>query len=245
MDAAHRRQYEKQKAERAAIKKFAEQHPEEYERLRRQAMAQLAEKQRLQAEEARRRQEAAKQYRLEIEAAKALEYRSQHTLLSMQIPDLNLKPVYADLPPMITDGTPDEPILAFRDWNYKHGWLHGTGMGSSYAWQDVNFSDDPPTNYNSHGLYALHLTPLSILSQTGAHFGDFCGIVVLRGDVIEHEDGILRAEYARIACIFVKHNDPKIYAQLPELYKNYPTTPICVTTPETVAKVLFALVLGQ
>jgi len=107
----------------------------------------------------------------------------------------------APLPPPI-DRRKVKGILAYRAWDMQvKGVLSPAIVCRDGAWKgEVSFADTPPTTHNGHGLHANRLEYWS-----ANRYHDFItGIVDLYGTVIEHGDGVMRAECARILCIFVK-----------------------------------------
>jgi hypothetical protein len=143
-------------------------------------------------------------------------------------------------------------IIAFRQWQlHLDGQLRSTNH--NLVWAELEFADEMPTNSNRHGLYATRIDPVG-LSQGSLHgylpIGsgvdslngvECCGLVALSGTVIEHEDGVYRAECARLLCIWLVSCSPYVYELVPKLYANYPTTPIYVCNTKQVVEALFML----
>jgi len=131
-------------------------------------------------------------------------------------------------------------ILAYRAWNMKiKGSLSPTIVSSNTAWdREIAFADSPPSRDNHHGLHATRLE-----NWESNRYQDFVsGVVDLYGKVIEHEDGVLRAECARIACLFITvTNQNEVVLLITGVYEllkhNYPNTPIYMVS--TYQKKLF------
>ena len=209
--------------------------------------AQLVQKTKeLEVEEAQRLGDQQEFARRQAEIRRVAQYQLEHSLTCCGVPLLSF-----DLSPLVTDGYcgeqgTDQVVVSFREWNItSSGHLHGTGMGSGYGWKEVNFADQVPSGRNDNGLYSVRLDPNGLLTQAGSYVGDYCGLLELRGTVLEHEDGVLRSEYARILCIWVTLCDTKIFETVSMLYHNYPSTPIFVCTRRQVAEALFRVVAMQ
>lgn len=175
---------------------------------------------------------------------KQFRYRLEHSLMCCGVP---LPPL--NLSPLVIDGYCGEQgtgqvVVSFRKWDITpESCLHGVGVGSGYVWKEVNFADVVPSGRNDNGLYSVRLDPNGLLTQAGSYVGDYCGLLELRGRVIEHDDGVLRSEYARILCIWVTVCNPKIFETVSMLYHTYPNVPIFVCTRSQVAEALFRVVV--
>ena len=131
-------------------------------------------------------------------------------------------------------------ILAYRAWDMKiKGSLSPSILHSDIAWsKEVAFADQPPHSSNHHGLHATRLE-----NWENNRYSNFVsGIVDLYGKVVEHEDGVLRAECARIACLFITITNQNqlilLITGVHDLLKyNYPNTPIYMVS--TYQKKLF------
>lgn len=136
-----------------------------------------------------------------------------------------------------------DDFVAFRSWTVNSGGgLQGIGAGSNYEWKEVNFADVVPTEWNGHGFYSWRINAQSMVTGgiAGYFNGKAAGLIALSGKVVEHEDGVLRAECARIRCIWYLSNVPaEAYLDVPWLMKAYPATPIFVTTKGRAADALF------
>jgi len=125
-------------------------------------------------------------------------------------------------------------ILAYRAWEMKiKGSLSPTIISSSNTWdKEIAFADEVPDISNHHGLHATRLE-----NWEDNHYNDFVsGIVDLYGKVVEHKDGVLRAECARIVCLFLTiDNQNEVVLFITGVYEllkhNYPSTPIYMVSP--------------
>jgi len=138
-------------------------------------------------------------------------------------------------------------MVAFRVWNYDGVGLKSTAM--RYHWGEVNIADKVPERHNQSGFYCIKLTGLGVLT-TGANYFDtgrqeVSGFIELRGRVLEHTDGVLRAEFARLMCLFVTSENDNISVIVGRLRELYPTTPVFVLNPEQLADVVMREVLRQ
>jgi hypothetical protein len=138
--------------------------------------------------------------------------------------------------------------IAFREWTVNEtGCLYGAGYGSHYRWKAFNVASAVPRLSNEVGLYAVRIDAQSMVTGgIGCHFnGKAAGLVALSGDVIEHDDGVLRAECARILCIwYIPGNTVEAYNDVPMLMVVYPTTPLYVTTKQLAAEALFRVAVA-
>lgn len=96
-------------------------------------------------------------------------------------------------------------LVATRQWRlqprmYIASVVHRRRYGSSVIW-----ADKIPTAANSHGIYAWRLPVIEGLLR-GYNAGTLTGMVELSGQVVVHEDGILRAECCRILML-IAHPD--------------------------------------
>lgn len=132
-------------------------------------------------------------------------------------------------------------LVAFRVWKLGADYsLLSTVIG--YTWKAINISDIIPSEGNQHGFYCVRLTALNTLAGMRGYFHSglkqVSGFIELRGKVIEHTDGILRAEWARILCLFVTSDNPAIESVVHSLHQNYPFIPIHILNPEQLALVV-------
>jgi len=153
------------------------------------------------------------------------------------------KPVIAALPSI----PESRGIVAFRVWNYNGYGLRSTAM--NYQWKEVNFADMVPERHNNHGLYCIKLTGLGVLTTGSSYFGtgrqNVSGFIELLGNVVEHTDGVLRAEVAKLICLFVTSENEHISTVVGALHELYPVTPVFVLNPEQLADVVMREVLRQ
>lgn len=156
-----------------------------------------------------------------------------------------MHPVIAVLPNI--DMTGVHGIVAFRVWNYDDVGLRSTAR--QYHWKEVNFADRVPTEYNQSGFYCIKLSGLGVLTTGANFFGtgreNVSGFVELLGHWEEHTDGVIRAEVARLICLFVTSENNNIGSVVRSLYERYPVTPVFVLNPEQLAEVVMREVLRQ
>jgi hypothetical protein len=212
-------------------------------------------------EEVRKVREAIKRLRTEdpakynelVKRARDYEYDRQQRLKELEEERRRLEAErYRRLLCPVVVGLPEVPrvrgVLAFRVWDFEAGGLKSTAR--CYFWKEVNFADHVPTASNQSGFYCIKLTGLGVLTTGAAYFGmgrqGVSGFVELLGHVVEHADGVLRAEVARLVCLFVTPEgieaSPDIVSTLRRLY---PVTPVHVLLPEQLADVVMREVLRQ
>ena len=153
-----------------------------------------------------------------------------------------------DIPiPPIDDGE----IVGFRYWGLDDfgRLLSGT---RDYCWKVFNVADEVPSESNSNGLYAHRITPFILMSGTLCSVGGICGLVSLSGRVVEHMDGVLRAECAKVKCIWYvcplihcPERESEVCREVGLLVNNYPTVPLYVCTQRGVAGVLTMLAMRE
>lgn len=163
--------------------------------------------------------------------------------------------VVASLPNLDFSGV--EGMIAFRTWNITRrnrvsSYLQGTGgsglfLGStamSSVWSSIMIADRIPAEGNDSGLYCIKLDPLGLITKAASYLGEVCGLLELRGKVLEHTDGVVRAEWARIICVFIQANEKteNVYS---ELQQSYPTVPLYVLHKEQVAEILLRVTMMQ
>lgn len=99
-------------------------------------------------------------------------------------------------------GVPPEDVygvVAYREWSYYGGFLHSVGV--DYEWtKSIEKCDLSRGTYG--GLHAYKINSIGINTTKLV-----TGLVELRGKVIEHSDGVLRAEWARILVLFCHNNN--------------------------------------
>lgn len=197
------------------------------------------------AELLRRSKDAAYDAKMEREKQDAArrEYTELQRLAELEKARRFNKPVIVGLPviPSVRG------MVAFRVWNCDNLGLRSTAM--RYHWREVNFADRVPERHNQSGFYCIKLTGLGVLTTGVGYFGlgrqSVSGFVELLGKVIEHTDGVLRAEVARLMCLFVTSENDNISGIVPHLYELYPTTPVFALNPEQLADVVMREVLRQ
>ncbi len=137
------------------------------------------------------------------------------------------------IPPAI-DRRKLQGIIAYRAWTMKvKGALSPSITWSEDAWSgEVAFADEIPRRDNWHGL---HATRLEYWKKNT--YGDFVsGLIDCYGSVIEHEDGVVRAECARILLILITLTDQsQSLLLLTGVYEalrwRYPNVPVYVVSP--------------
>lgn len=139
----------------------------------------------------------------------------------------------APLPPPV-DRFRLRGILAYRAWQMEvRGVLSPAIMWQgSDAWaHEVAFAHKIPDRYNRLGLHATRIE----MWQKNSYSDYVSGLVDLYGRVVEHEDGVMRAECARIITLFLHITDNNQVQSLVtgayELLRNtYPNVPIYPVT---------------
>lgn len=222
-------QAEKRREMKAAIEKLQSLDPAKYAELLKRAQDDNY--------DARVRREEMEKHQRELE-----EIRQRVELERMRVLSC---PVIAGLPDI--DMSRVHGIVAFRVWHYDNWGLKSTAM--RYHWKELNFADVVPNDHNQGGFYSIKLTGLSVLTSGASYFdtglNDVSGFVELRGHVVEHDDGILRSEVARLLCLFVTSDNDNIGNIVKRLCVLYPTTPVFVLNPEQLADVVMREVLRQ
>jgi len=154
-----------------------------------------------------------------------------------------------DVPiPPIGDGE----VVGFRYWGLNDFGQLLSGV-KDYGWKVFNVADEVPGRRNSNGFYAYRVTPNVLASgklySGNLYFGGgICGLVSLSGRVVEHTDGVLRAECAKVRCIwYVYPPGPcsEVCRVVGLLMHNYPAVPLYVCTPKGLARVLVVLAMRE
>lgn len=125
-------------------------------------------------------------------------------------------------------------MVAYRAWKMKvKGALSPSITWSEDAWsKEVAFADQPPSRNNHNGL---HATRIEYWKKNT--YGDFVsGLIDCYGKVVEHEDGVIRAECARILMILLTITDESqtmllMTGALDLLKYRYPCTPVYMVSP--------------
>ena len=111
-------------------------------------------------------------------------------LYPLRCPELNLDDV--------------EGMLALRFWHLTDGLRLGSTAVRN-TWKTINYADKVPEENNNRGLYAILLSP-SYSNDCNVFYrghNQISGIVEVRGKIIIHKDGVIRAEWARILNIMI------------------------------------------
>jgi len=121
-------------------------------------------------------------------------------------------------------------ILAYRAWKMDiKGSLSPSIIRNADTWEnEVAFADQPPTTYNQYGL---HATRIEYWNRNSYNTQGLSGIVDLFGKVVEHSDGVMRAECARVKTIFILVDSTNELVNLITgvyelMHHQYPNTPI-------------------
>jgi len=154
------------------------------------------------------------------------------------------KPVVVGLPDIDMRGV--RGIVAYRTWNFD-GRLKSTAM--PYHWKELNFAGVVPTERNNSGFYCIKLTSLGVMTTGSSYYNSYgrsnvSGFVELLGTVVEHGDGVLRAEVAKLICLFVTSDNNNLVSTVRSLHENY-ITPVYVLNPEQLADVVLREVVRQ
>ena len=176
-------------------------------------------------------------------AARESERARQERLLDAMRDGIRHSLVVASLPDIDTSGVLG--IVAYRRWNFAVT-LGLFSTSHECVWNEVMFADSVPTKDNTSGLYGHELSPAG-LCETDASYcvaGQASGLVEMRGRVVVHNDGVLRAEWAKILCIFLTDAEG-VSSALPVLYKVYPHTPVYVLNPCQIPEILFRETLKE
>ena len=131
-----------------------------------------------------------------------------------------------------------EGLLARRAWNYGGERLLSTGV--QHVWNIVNISDEVPTEHNGKGFHAVLMSPHNsyAISPYTRFYDTLSGIVEMRGTIIRHTDGVVRAEWARILNILVpiEMMFPTKNYEYSEPSRGYKSKMVEVETPPKVNK---------
>ena len=82
------------------------------------------------------------------------------------------------------------------------------------------------------------------MTRASYYMGDVSGLLELRGRILEHTDGVVKAEWARIICVFLQANEntETVYSGLSQ---TYPTVPMYVLHKEQIAEILLRVTMMQ
>jgi len=221
----NRKRYEEQRKVRDAVSALRMSDPKKYAELMYRATHEGEIEARERDEEKRRLDEEKRRLDERL-------FKFKHSLVS------------ADIPDVVSLLAGVEGVVAFRTWNVTDGKLGS--MATRSVWSSQMIADRIPTASNTSGLYCVKLDPLGLMTTVSYYLGEVCGLVELRGKVLEHADGVMRAEWARIICVFIQasENTGKIYHGL---YCNYPTLrdAMYVLHREQIAGVLLRVTVMQ
>jgi hypothetical protein len=221
------RHYAHQRALRLVVSELKTKDPAAYARLQLKVYELQQAKEREEQERTEAERLAAERERL----VRRAQSRCKQALTCVGLPLPSLKDVY---------------LPSFRTWNVVNGWLMSVAQ-TGHCWREVNVADRLPDERNTSGLYSIRPDPVGLITSINSYLGTAtcCGLVSLGGRVIEHTDGWMRAEYAKILCIWYLNNQPDAYVDVPLLMKHYPTTPVFVCSQRQVCEALCAvMVLG-
>lgn len=137
-------------------------------------------------------------------------------------------------------------MVAYRAWEMRiKGALSPSIVWGENVWEgEVAFADEPPKRNTWHGL---HATRLEYWARNS--YSDFVsGLVDCYGKVIEHEDGVIRAECARIMLILITVTDESqamllITGTLELVRWRYPNVPVYVVSPHQKELIMWREVL--
>ena len=174
-------------------------------------------------------------------AARESERARQERLLDAMRDGIRHSLVVASLPDIDTSGVLG--IVAYRMWNFAET-LGLYSTSHECVWKEVMVADLVPTEDNTSGLYGHELSPVGLLGLGTPYDWQVSGLVEMRGRVVVHSDGVLRAEWSKILCIFLTYAEG-VSSTLPVLYKVYPNTPVYVLNPCQIPEILFRETLKE
>lgn len=221
----HHKRNAEQKAIRNAIEQMKVDDPKEY--------AEIMFRVEHEVEYEAQKREEERRVRLERERREeARLFKFRHGLVTTNVPNIDFSGV--------------EGMIAFRTWNVNPMidgvFLRSTAMNTS--WKSVMIADKMPAEDNVGGLYCIKLDPLGLMTRAASYFGEVCGLLELRGKVLEHTDGVVRAEWARIICVFIQASE-KTESICRGLLQSYPTVPMYVLHREQIAEILLRVTVVQ
>lgn len=143
------------------------------------------------------------------------------------------------------------PLLNFgsmkvgvRAWKLEPGFDKLGAVVMRADWNVLTIADEPPTTKNQHGLYSYELTPQSF-GRYSPWSHEITGFIELSGDVVTHTDGVMRAEVARILCLFVPAEIALPHLIIPmvsNLMTRYPTVPVYILPAAKIKETIFAAI---
>ena len=192
--------------------------------------------------------EHAAEFEAEKREKQRLEQEEQHRLVEQRQFKFRHGLVAAGIPNIDFSGV--EGMIAFRTWNVKphvrtdEGGLFLGSTAMNTSWKPVMIADRIPAEGNDNGLYCVRLDPLGLMTRASYYLGEVCGLLELRGKVLEHTDGVVKAEWARIICVFIQANEKaeNVYSGLS---KSYPTVPMYILHKEQIAEILLRVTVMQ
>lgn len=135
-------------------------------------------------------------------------------------------------------------IIALRSWRLSlAGYLQSASL--SATWRRTMTASSVPTEHNSIGLYGFMITPEHIAHINQYTSNPVSGLVEMSGKVVEHTDGTLRAECAKVLHLFVNTKTNEICKVVEALYNNYPYIPVTVLDERQLSMLLFRIALVQ
>ncbi len=244
MGESQRRWQAKQRLEREQIRQFKMEHPAEW-----QAMLTKAEQRKREEEEERQRAEIAwmeQQKREEVLRMEAARRQAEIERIARQAERRAATAMICRELPYVPELDKLPGKIALRQWDLSSdGWLTSNGFHHE-PWQSQMIADRVPSMRNQNGLYCIEITADGLMTAAGGRVTEYCGLIELRGHLEYHEqERGIRAEWARIVCIFVLNHDKSVYGIYPQLADHYPGVPIFVTTREFVAKYLLRIAMWQ
>jgi len=219
--------YAKQKAIREQIKVYKQAHPKEFA-----AMVAKVQAEQVAKVEAKTEAEKWASERLELLRKGNYNYALRHALVRTDMP-------------VVEKIEKIEGMLGFRQWDLNDTGFLGSTNRADHVWKAVTIADKLPSTVNTSGLYCIGLGARGMTS-VGGYFGACCGLIELRGHCEIHgQEGIVRAEWAKILAIFITQCSESMYLAIPRLVYNYPTVPLFITTRELAAKYLLRVAMWQ
>ena len=98
---------------------------------------------------------------------------------------------------------PSNGIICTRSWKYRDGFLYSTGIGHLCWKSKVEYSNVIPSEENANGLYLFNL----LIANNTLYSDEIIGIVLSKGNWIEHEDGVVRSEYCELLHLIVSDKE--------------------------------------
>jgi hypothetical protein len=242
------RAYERQKEIREQIKAWAKANPAQYAILQAKVKQELQEQEQREQQALLYRQKHEAEERVRRAALRDAEWRFSNALVSNELPSLDFLGGSGALQvPWECEGGSESALIAQRAWSVDFGgWLKSIAQGA--LWKSVMVADRVPDESNSHGLYCNTLSPVGMMvSQHNFQYlgGDNVqGIIECKGRVVQHSDGLVRAEYAEILCLVVVAQGCSVYdVRYVYMRLNYFPIPVFVLTLSQYAEFLFRVMV--